>query len=304
MVRQNEGGTLYSLFYGKPIAVAIDPIEKKPLYHFFPGSDSFSVATVGCNFQCPFCQNWDISQYGRTEISREHTYDASPEVIARKAHEAGCKTIAYTYSEPTIFFEYAFDIAREAEQYDIKNVFVTNGYMTREMIDEFHPCLHAANIDLKSFNPKTYRTMINGELDGVLDSIRYMKQLGIWIEITTLIVTGMNDGSKELKDIADFIASVGVDIPWHLSRFHPDYKVTNQIPTPPETLQMAYEFGKHAGLRYVYVGNIYTRSGENTICYNCNTELIARRGFNVEKNLIGKSGSCSKCGSKIDGVFA
>lgn len=304
MVRQNTDGVLYSLFYGKPIAVAVDPIEKKPLFHFLPGTESFSIATVGCNFQCPFCQNWDISQYGRIDSSRNYSYEAAPEVIAEKAHEAECKTIAYTYSEPTIFYEYSYDIAKAAEKYDIKNVYVTNGFMTREMLDDFHPLLHAANVDLKAFNPKTYKKMMKGDLDGVLDSIRYMKELGIWIEVTTLIVTGMNDSRDEIKQIAEFIAGVGVDIPWHISRFHPTYNYTDQDATSLETLQMAYDLGKEAGLRYVYMGNVPTENKENTFCYSCGEELIQRIGFGIDKNKIGKDSKCPKCGVKIDGVFS
>lgn len=306
-VRENRGGKLHSLFYGKPVALAVDPIEKKPLFHFYPGSDSFSVATVGCNFQCPFCQNWDISQYGRDRMadSKGQMADSrfvSPIDIVENAQEACCKTIACTYSEPTIFYEYSRDIALEAEKFGIKNVYVTNGYMTREMLDDFHPHLHAANIDLKSFNPVTYRKLMNGNLDHVLDSIRYMKQKGIWIEVTTLIVTGMNDSAEELKGIADFIADVGVDIPWHISRFHPAYKETNREPTPLEALKTAYNLGKKAGLRYVYIGNIHTEWGENTFCYKCGEELIVRTGFSVTTNKLNIN-KCSRCGTVVDGVF-
>lgn len=304
MVRQNKGGTLYSLFYGKPIALAVDPIEKKPLYHFLPGTQSFSVATVGCNFQCPFCQNWDISQYGRVDSGRDHSYEAPPDVIAEKAHEAGCKSIAYTYSEPTIFFEYSCDIAKEAEKYGIKNVYVTNGFMTREMLDKFHPMLHAANVDLKAFNPKTYKTLMKGDLDGVLDSIKYMKELGIWVEVTTLIVTGMNDSKEELKNIAEFIAGTGVDIPWHISRFHPTYKYNSEESTPLKTMETAYNLGKEAGLRYIYMGNVPAEEKENTFCYSCGDELIKRYGFGVDKIKIGADGTCPKCKTKIDGVFS
>jgi len=302
-VRENKDGTLYSLFYGRPIAVAVDPIEKKPLFHFHPGSLSFSVATLGCNFQCPFCQNWDISQYGREESIADTGQNAAPELIAQKAHEAGCKTIAYTYSEPTIFFEYALDIARAAEPLGIQNVFVTNGFMTRGMLDEFHPLLHAANVDLKAFNPKTYKTMMKADLDGVLDTIKYMRELGIWVEVTTLVVPGMNDSEEELKGIAEFIASVGVEIPWHISRFHPTYKVTNQPRTPVETLETAYRLGKEAGLRYVYMGNVDTDRGENTYCYKCKELLIERVGFGVSENRISEDSKCLKCKSLIDGKY-
>lgn len=343
MVRENQEGTLYSIFYGKPVAMAVDPIEKKPLYHFYPGSKSFSIATLGCNFQCPFCQNWDISQYGRDQTidhrqktidQRQKTKDKRlerdegsptlatsngqlatdegrgkmdenivvPEKVMQAALDEGCKTIAYTYSEPTIFFEYAYDIAKEAEKYDLKNIFVTNGFMTREMLDLFHPNLHAANIDLKAFKKETYKNFIKGDLNGVLDSIEYMKKLGIWIEVTTLIVPEMNDSKEELRDIAQFIASVGKDIPWHISRYHPAYHVTDKSPTSEKTLAYAYEEGKKAGLRYIYLGNIQANEKENTYCYNCNKLLIKRNGFYVEENKI-KNGTCYNCNTQIDGVF-
>lgn len=305
MVRENKNGTLYSLFYGKPIAMAVDPIEKKPLYHFYPGTKSLSIATVGCNFQCPFCQNWDISQFGRIANERALNLpqaDYSPETIVKMAKENGCGTIAYTYSEPTIFYEYSYDIAKLAAKIGIKNIYVTNGYMTREMLNDFGPLLHTANIDLKAFNKKTYKTMLKGNLDGVLDSIKYMKELGIWIEITTLIVTGMNDSRHELKDIADFIAAVGVDIPWHISRFHPAFNKTDIEATSLKTMEMAYDLGKAAGLRYIYIGNLPAGDKENTFCYKCNSKLISRNGFYIEENLI-KDSMCNKCGAKIDGAF-
>lgn len=302
-VRENTDGTLETIYYGKPTAMAVDPIEKKPLYHFLPGSKSFSVATLGCNFQCPFCQNWDISQVADIRHRRSDIRHQTADSVANKAHETGCKTVAYTYSEPTVFFEYSYDIAKAAEKYDIKNVYVTNGFMTREMLDEFGPLLHAANIDLKAFNPKTYKTMMKGDLGGVLDSIRYMKELGIWIEITTLLVTEMNDGKDEVSQIAEFIADVGKEIPWHISRFHPAYKITDRHATSIETLEMAYAAGKDAGLRYIYVGNVPAGDKENTYCYNCGEELITRCGFSVESNKIGTGSKCPKCSSKIDGFF-
>lgn len=298
-VRENRGGKLYSIFYGRPVAVAVDPIEKKPLFHFLPGSRSFSIATPGCNFQCSFCQNWDISQYKGGEVS---TYELSPREAAEKAHKLGCASISYTYSEPTVFFEYARDTAIEAERLGLKNVFVTNGYMTREMIDAFHPHLHAANIDLKSFNKDVYRRIMKGDRDGVLDSIRYMKEKGIWIEITTLIVPQMNDSKEEMREIARFIAGVGRDIPWHISRFHPAYKMTEKPPTPLETLIGAYRVGKEEGLKFIYIGNVGTDSYEATYCPKCRSKLISRSGFDVLYNrLLGNR--CPECGEEIEGLF-
>lgn len=320
MVRENRGGTLYSLFYGRPCALAVDPIEKKPLFHFRPGSRSFSVATLGCNFQCEFCQNWDISQYGRssgvadfsprssgtnssrTEV-RYSEHETLPEDIVKEAVERGCKTISYTYSEPTIFYEYARDIGRLAKREGIENVFVTNGYMSCEMLDEAKDWLTAANVDLKAFKDETYHKIMKASLTGVLNSIAHMKKLGIWIEITTLIVPQMNDDERELADIAKFIAGVGKDIPWHVSRFHPQYKMTDRPPTPIVTMRRAYELGKKAGLRYVYMGNVVGDDTENTFCWNCGERLIERFGFSIGKVKLTRASTCPKCNSKIDGVF-
>lgn len=307
MVRENRGGTLYSIFYGRPCALAIDPIEKKPLFHFRPGSRSFSVATLGCNFQCEFCQNWDISQYGRPQTLDHRPQTKYKEIdavdIVKMAVEHGCKTISYTYSEPTIFYEYARDIGRLAKKEGIENVFVTNGYMTREMLDDSRDWLTAANVDLKAFKNETYHKIMKADLNGVLDSIAHMKKLGLWIEITTLVVPQMNDDERELADIARFIAGVGRDIPWHVSRFHPQYKMTDRKPTPIATMRRAYELGKKAGLKYIYMGNVTGDDTENTFCWNCNEKLIERFGFSIGKVKLTKACICPKCSSKIDGVF-
>lgn len=302
-VRENIDGALYSILYGRPCSVAIDPIEKKPFFHFWPGSHSLSIATLGCNFQCPFCQNWEISQYKRAQ-STEHRVqrEVSSDEIVKRAIENGCQSISYTYTEPTIFYEYARDIAELARQRGLKNNFVTNGYMTREMLDDMRPLLDAANVDLKAFKEKTYRTVMKADLKGVLDSIQYMKELGIWVEVTTLIVPGMNDDIEELKSIAEFIAGVGKEIPWHISRFYPHYKMTDLEPTPIKIMCEAHGLGKKAGLRYVYMGNVPGDETENTFCWNCGTKLIERFGFSVGKNIVSKDGTCPKCGAKIDGV--
>ena len=310
MVRENREGTLYSIFYGRPCALSVDPIEKKPLFHFLPGTTSFSVATLGCNFQCEFCQNWDISQYGRVRGSefegRSSGFEAQelePEKIVREAEKNKCRSISYTYSEPTIFYEYAKDIALLASPLGIKNVFVTNGYMTREMLDDFRPHLSAANVDLKAFSKETYRKVMRADLNGVLDSIAYMKQLGIWLEITTLVVPDMNDSCRELGDIANFIASLGREMPWHISRFHPQYKMTDRPSTPIETMNRAYEIGKNAGLKYVYLGNVQGSDKENTYCWKCGELLIERFGFTVKKNKLSLDAKCPKCNLTIEGYF-
>lgn len=301
-VRENQGGRLYSLVYGSAISQAIDPVEKKPLFHFYPGSKAFSFATVGCNFRCSFCQNWQISQMVRDE-GRIVGHDLSPEYLASAAHQYGCKSIAYTYTEPTIFFEYAYDTAVRAENWGIKSIYVTNGYMTEEMLDAFGPHLHAANVDLKAFNDGFYRRTCGARLQPVLDAIKAMKERKVWVEITTLVVPGQNDSADELRQLAEFIAQeVGVDTPWHVSRFRPDYEMRDVRATPMSTLHRARQIGLEAGLRYVYEGNVPGSEGENTYCYNCHNLLIQRLGFGIIENRILPGPTCPFCGATIDGV--
>ncbi|MFC1703583.1 AmmeMemoRadiSam system radical SAM enzyme [Candidatus Omnitrophota bacterium] len=299
-VRQNLDGKLYSHVYAEAIAAQIDPIEKKPLFHFFPGSQSFSVATIGCNFTCGFCQNWQISQASKQQNDFKGTR-LLPEEIVTQTIRKQCKSISYTYTEPTIFFEYAFDTAKSAKQQGLYNNFVTNGYMTKEALDTIAPYLDACNVDLKSFRNEFYRDICGARLQPVLDSIQHMKKLGIWVEVTTLIVPGDNDSEDELKDIAAFIASVGFEIPWHISKFHPDFQCGDKAPTPLKTLKRAEVIGKNAGLRYVYLGNVSGES-EHTDCYNCGKSVIERISFNVE-NIHLEENNCAFCGAKIDGIF-
>lgn len=298
--RENQGGSLYSLIYGKAIACHIDPIEKKPLFHFLPGSTSLSVATAGCNFRCSFCQNWQISQAskGSLKIPGE---EISPQELVKAAKRNGCQSISYTYTEPTIFFEYAYDTAKLARAEGLFNNFVTNGFMTKEALKTISPYLDAANVDLKSFREDFYKKLCGASLEPVLDSIRLMKGLNIWIEVTTLLVPGQNDSEEELREIAKFIASCGKEIPWHISRFHPDYKMTDGYSTPIGTIKKAREIGLDAGLRYVYPGNIPGEEGESTFCYQCGQRLIARYGFSILENRV-KEGRCPECAVKIDGV--
>jgi len=301
-VRQNSQGILNTLVYAQTIAANIDPIEKKPLYHFLPGSVSFSIATLGCNFRCGFCQNWQISQASRRSLKDKlgQGYELMPEEVVQEAKARRCASISYTYTEPTIFFEYAYDTAKLAKGAGLRNNFVTNGYMSPEALKAISPYLDAANIDLKSFREEFYTKNCQSHLQPVLDSIKLAKELGIWIEITTLIIPGQNDSSSELSDIASFIASVGKDIPWHLSRFHPDYEFSNQEPTPVESLNRAEELGKKAGLRYIYLGNISQDS--DTYCYNCQELLVRRNHFDlIENNIV--EGKCQACGKVIDGVY-
>ncbi len=300
-VRVNKQGELYTIFYAKPIAMGADPIEKKPLYHYYPASKAFSIATLGCNFKCSFCQNWNISQYD-SKHSPQVRDEVLPEKIIAKAKANKCRSISYTYTEPTIFFEYALDCAKLAKEEGIGNNFVTNGYMTRAAIDEIKPYLDAANVDLKAFRKDTYRKLIGAQLDGVCDSIKYLKENGIWLEVTTLIIPGVNDDPAELKDLVKFLVEVGRDIPWHVSRFYPGYQVTDVPPTPVETLKTAYEIGKKAGLRYIYLGNVKEPAMERTYCYNCNEVLIERNGYSIGSNSISEKSKCPSCKAEIDGV--
>ncbi|MFX0068979.1 MAG: AmmeMemoRadiSam system radical SAM enzyme [Candidatus Hodarchaeota archaeon] len=297
-VRQNKDGMLYSLVYGRPVAQHIDPIEKKPLYHFYPGSYAYSIATVGCNFKCKNCQNADISQMP-VDSNRIIGDKVTPERIVKLAKQYNCSSIAYTYTEPVIFYEYAYDISRLASDEGIKNIFITNGYITEEALREISPYLDAANIDLKSFSDDFYRKNCGARLKPVLDSIELHKELGIWIEVTTLVIPTLNDSSDELRHIAEFIKSVGEEIPWHVSAFYPTYRLRNIERTPTKTLRKAREIGLKAGLRYVYTGNILGDVGEHTYCYKCGTSLIRRYGFEIMENRI-KDSKCPDCGAKID----
>ena len=298
-VRENQGGVLYTHTYGALVSENNDPIEKKPLYHFFPGSTSLSIATAGCNFQCGFCQNWQISQIREARKLRLRSQEVSPEEVVASAKHMGSTSISYTYTEPTIFFEYAYDIAQLAKKEGLYNVFVTNGFMTEEAIRMIQPYLDAANIDLKSFSDDYYRKLCKGRLEPVLKTIELMKNMNLWIEVTTLVVTGQNDSVEELEKIANFIAGVDRAIPWHISRFYPQYEMNHLEPTPLQILNRAYEIGKEAGLRYVYLGNV--GAGNTTFCYHCNKALIERYGFSVRYNRI-KNGKCPSCQSPIDGV--
>jgi len=311
-VRKNKDGTLYTHVYGEPIASHVDPIEKKPLYHFLPGTSSFSIATVGCNFKCSFCQNWQISQVSKRgdEVSG---YELMPEEVIREAKKNNCKSVSYTYTEPTIFFEYAYESARLARKAGLYNIFVTNGYMTEKALERIRPYLDACNVDLKSFSDDFYKKICGARLKPVLNAIKIMKKLGIWIEVTTLLVPGQNDSDKELKTIAAFIASVGIEIPWHVSRFHPDYKylrgrgVSRPLILRSEatkdlmgSLRKAKKIGEDAGLRYIYLGNVV--EGNNTYCYSCNNLLVKRAVFDIAEYNI-KNKKCPKCDTDIEGVF-
>ena len=300
-VRENRGGRLRTLVYGEVVAAHVDPIEKKPLYHFYPGSKAFSIATPGCNFRCGFCQNWEISQAPRRKGGGIAGEPFAPEDVVRAALDQGCRSISYTYTEPTIFFEYAFDTSRLAREAGLLNNFVTNGYMTAEALETIRPYLDAANVDLKAFQDETYKKICGARLEPVLETIRLMRRLGIWVEVTTLVVPGLNDGGEELAAIARFVVSVDPDIPWHLSRFHADYEYTQAPPTPVATLRAAAEAGRREGLRNIYIGNVPGES-EDTLCATCGFVLIRRRGFSVVGNALRDS-RCPSCGAVLAGLF-
>jgi pyruvate formate lyase activating enzyme len=300
-VRENREGVLYSLIYGQVIAENADPIEKKPLYHFLPGTLSYSIATPGCNFRCGFCQNWQISQ-ARDGLDRFPKTYIEPEDILSGARDARCASIAYTYTEPTIYMEYALDVARLARDAGIRNVFVTNGYESPEAIEAMTGLIDAANIDLKSFSDKFYKSQCGARLEPVLDSIRGMHEAGIHVEITTLVVTGQNDSEDELDKIAAFIAGVSSDIPWHISRFHPDYQTLDSTATPLGTLERAAQIGADKGLKFIYVGNVRDTNRMNTHCPACG-ETVLRRGIMTLLGTSIKDGACGACGTKLPIIF-
>lgn len=302
-VRENRGGVLETLVYGKVIARHIDPIEKKPLFHFLPGSLSYSIATVGCNFKCRFCQNADIAQMPSDHNGRIVGDAFTPEDVVAAALRGDCKTIAYTYTEPTVYFEFAYDTAKLATEKGIRNVFVTNGYMTEEALQMIHPFLDAANVDLKAFTEDFYKTTCKAKLVHVKETLKRMKSLGIFVEVTTLIIPGLNDDKKELENLSAFLVdALGPETPWHISRFHPTYKLMDRPPTPVETLIRAREIGIKAGLKYVYTGNVPGETGEKTFCDQCDHLLIDRWGFYVQNNRI-KNGKCPQCNAAVDGVW-
>jgi len=284
-VREHRGGVLNTLVYGKVISMNVDPIEKKPLFHFLPGSTSLSIATVGCNFRCEHCQNYSISEYPRVHDAVRY----------------GCESISYTYTEPTIFFEFAFDCAKLARAKGIRNVFVSNGYISPEAARAIAPYLDVNNIDLKG-DDEFYRNLCGARLKPVQETIRLMKELGVWVEVTTLIIPGYNDTDQQLQDIAGFLVSVDRSIPWHVSQFYPTHRLTDTPRTPLSTLRKACDIGYRAGLAYVYEGNVPGNGGEDTHCPECRELLISRVGFSIKESRL-KEDACPICGFRIHGVW-
>ena len=301
-VRENRDGTLYALNYGKIAARNLDPVEKKPLYHFQPGTTTFSFATMGCNLSCRFCQNWSLSQPPR-EDGTILGQDATPEELVAEALRVGASSIAYTYSEPTIFFEIMQDTARLAHAKGLKNIMVSNGYMSRECLEELGPDIDAINVDLKCFTDEFYRDISGAHLKPVLDNLKFIKhELKWWLEVTTLLIPGSNDSPEELDRLTDFLAAeIGTDTPWHISRFHPDYLMADTGPTSGDSLERAFALGKAKGLKFVYIGNMPGLNRQNTHCPGCDAELVNRSGFALRTSGI-KDGRCARCGEPIPGV--
>jgi len=301
-IRRNVGGELYTYGYGKVVAKNIDPIEKKPFYHFLPGTRAYSIAAAGCNFKCSFCQNWSISQITASSEGLLGT-EFSPKDIVEEAEKSFCRSIAYTYTEPTVFFEYAFDVAKIAKEKGLYNSFVTNGFMTEKAVDKISPYLDAANIDLKFFNEESYKRICNGRLEPVLRTIEALKDKGVWVEVTTLIIPGENDSDKEIRGIAKFLAGLDREIPWHVNRFHPDHKYMDSSVTPLETIKKAVDIGEKEGLVNVYPGNMGDQV--NTKCPDCGTILLNRNGFSVEitDKFDIENGTCAECSRQIKGVW-
>ncbi len=301
-VRENQAGTLHTLVFGKIIASHIDPIEKKPLFHLCPGSRSYSIATVGCNFKCTFCQNADIAQMPADRDGLIMGSTASPEAVVAAASKAGCRSIAYTYTEPTVYFEFACETARLAKAARLYNVFVTNGYMTREAFERIAPFLDAANVDLKAFEEDFYRQYCGARLQPVKETLIRMKQAGKLVEVTTLIIPGLNDDARQLEALARFlVAELGPETPWHISRFHPTYRLTDRGVTPGETLEVARRIGLDAGLQYVYIGNLPGADGESTTCPGCGRVVVERIGYQIQGYHL-KNGKCAFCGAAVYGV--
>jgi pyruvate formate lyase activating enzyme len=303
-VRRNYDGALYLVVYGEAAALHVDPVEKKPLFHFLPTQPILSLGTVGCNFQCQFCQNWHISQMGHlADPERPSGQEVLPADLVATCRHRSIPMLAYTYNEPTVFFEYAYDTARLAHAHGIRNVFVSSGFESLAALERIEPYLDAINVDLKSFRNQFYREVCGTRLKPVLRNIEHIvRRARTWIEITTLLIPGLNDSDEELREMATWLAGVSPDMPWHLSAFHPDFRLTDRPPTPHDTLVRAWEIGKAAGLRYVYVGNAHDPRRESTDCAVCGTRLISRDWYRVQAHW-QQPGVCPGCGTVIPGVW-
>lgn len=297
-MRENVDGKLYSLNYAAASSVAVDPIEKKPLFHFYPGSTVLSLGSVGCNFRCKHCQNWNISQTALEDISLR---EILPEDAVKLAKDYDCKSIAWTYNEPTMWLEYTIDSAKLAKKENLKTVYVTNGYMTEESLEQIGPYLDAANIDLKGMSEQFYKELCDARMQPVLDNIKRMHDKKIHIEITNLMIPGYNDSQENITDLVNFMVDeIGVEVPLHFTRFFPYYELKNVPPTPVADLEKAYEIAKDAGMKYVYMGNVPSANGENTYCYSCGELLVERDGYQIMADSLKENKECPKCGANID----
>lgn len=303
-VRVNRGGQIISTVYGKATAAHVDPIEKKPLYHFLPGESALSIGTYGCNMHCMWCQNAGISQVRKKDERREYLGESlPPEALVEIAREQHAAAIAYTYNEPTVFFEYTHDTAELAHAHGIKNIYVSNGFMTEAALEKIAPYLDAINVDLKGFTSELYQTYTGTRIEPVKRNIaKIARETDIWIEVTTLIIPGLNDSDAELHEAAEWLAAVDPMMPWHLSAFHPNHKMRDRPRTPPATLARAYEIGQQAGLQYIYVGNILDAEREQTRCHQCGAQLIRRHGFSARPQW-RTPGICPQCNAAIPGVW-
>ncbi len=298
--RKNIGGKLYSLNYNQPVAVHVDPIEKKPLAHVYPGTKSFSIATAGCNLRCKFCQNWEISQADPEDLP---VIPVSAQKIVTLALESGAKTIAFTYTEPAIFYEYMLDVAKEAKSRGIDCVMHSAGYINEEPLRQIAKYLTAANIDLKGFNDKFYATFCQGSLDAILNTLKVLKEEGVWVEITNLLIPGANDSDQDIIKLVRWIKeNLGPQTPIHFARFFPLYKLTNLSPTPLAALLRAKKIAEDEGMKFIYIGNVPQQIGEDTYCPSCQMILIKRIGYNVLENKL-KAAKCPFCGQEIPGIW-
>jgi pyruvate formate lyase activating enzyme len=298
--KENMGGTYYTLVHSQPCSLHNDPIEKKPLFHYLPGTNALSLAAAGCNFECRFCQNWRIAQYRPEQVD---SYFLPPEKVVELAKDRGSPTVAYTYSEPVVFYGYMYDIAKLARKEGVGGAMISNGFINEEPLKDLCQHLTAVKVDLKAFTEDFYKDYCSGELKPVLDTLVTLKKIGIWHEIVVLLIPTLNDGEKEIKAMSKWIMdNLGPDVPIHFTRFHPTYKIKNLPPTPKQSLERARNAAMEAGLHYVYIGNLWGHDGENTYCPGCKRIVIRRVGFNVLENKL-KDGRCPQCGMRIPGVW-
>jgi pyruvate formate lyase activating enzyme len=299
-VRENRGGTYFTLVHSLACAVHVDPIEKKPLFHVLPGEKAFSFSTAGCNVECKFCQNWELSQFRPEQVT---AYDLPPSALVAAAQRNGARLTAATYGEPVVFWEYVRDVAKAANAAGLRPTVVSNGFIQEKALREVLPLLSAIKVDLKSFREDFYRDQVRGQLEPVLKALEVIREVGVWLEIVVLLVPTLNDSAAEIRDLSKWVHShLGPDVPVHFTRFHPTYRLTDLPPTPVSSLERAWDIGREAGLNYVYLGNVPGHPGENTSCAGCGEILIRRIGFRILKNRI-KDGACPECSAKIPGVW-